>query len=113
MWKRQDRGHTLVLTLDETEMVYYRPARFLPNTAAGEWTLEIEGHTGTMRLGKEASCRLDSGGIIGHYRCWASSFGKTMTVLADIPGCGAQLMLFQYERQGDRLKLTPITWKGP
>jgi len=40
-------------------------------------------------------------------------FGKTMTVVVDIPGCGAQLILFQYERRDDRLKLTPVTWKGP
>ena len=70
------------------EIVYYRPARFLPNTIAGDWTLKIEETSGTMHLGEKGSYRLDPGGVIGHYRCWTSRFGKTMTAVVNIPGGG-------------------------
>ena len=65
MWTIEDRGQTLILSFDQMDLVYYRPARFLPNTVAGDWTLEIKGGSGTMRLGETGRYRLDPGGIIG------------------------------------------------
>jgi hypothetical protein len=112
LWGLQDSGQTLVLTFDQMELVYYRPARFLPNTIAGEWMLEIEGNSGTMHLGEAGSYRLDPGGILGHYRLWSSRSGDMMTVVVHIPGFGGQLMLFRYLRRDDRLELTPATWDG-
>jgi hypothetical protein len=94
------------------DLVYYRPARFLPNTVAGDWTLEIKGGSGTMRRGETGRYRLDPGGIIGYYRLWSSRSGDIMTVVVNIPGCGGQLMLFRCNRRDDLLELTPITWEG-
>jgi hypothetical protein len=108
-----DQAQRLILTYDQTEYVYYRPAKFEAPAIAGRWTFEADGETETLQLGVDGSYQLVHDRIVGHYRLWPSRYGQTMTAIVDIPGHGGHLMLYQYQREGDQLALTPISWKGP
>lgn len=108
-----NHGNALLLTHENTEMVYYRPQRFYANTIAGEWTVTAKDKTETMQLGKDGSYRLVESQVVGHYRLWPSRYGKAMTTLVTVPGQGGHLWIWKYERQGNRLTMTPISWNGP
>jgi hypothetical protein len=108
-----DQGRTLLLTHDQTQMVYYRPSHFLPNDLAGEWTTGSGKQTETMRLGKNGSYQLVKSRTTGYYSLWASPYGKTMTTVFSMPQHGGFLMLWTCDLYGDDLTLTPISWTGP
>ena len=109
-----DHGPGLVLTSpDQTEWVYYRPSRFLPNTIAGDWRVEADGLTETMHLGKDGFYRLVQGHIVGHYRLWPSRYGTMMTAVVHIPGHGGFFMIWKYQLQGDQLAVDAVHPAGP
>jgi len=108
-----DQGNSLILTHEQTEMVYYRPDRFYPNEIAGNWITKAEGKSEIMLLGKDGSYLMVQSNVIGHYRLWPSRYGKAMTAVVFIPGHGGYLMIWKWEQKADRLTLTPISWKGP
>ena len=108
-----DGGDTLILNFDDAEMVYYRPGRFHPNAIAGEWKIEVEGDSEIMRLEPNGSYFLVESKITGYYRLYSSRYGSTMSAVIFIPEHGVYLTMFQYERQGEKLLLTPISDDGP
>jgi hypothetical protein len=108
-----DQGKTLLLTRDQTEMVYYRPKQFLPNDLAGEWRTGGGKQAETMLLGPNGSYRLRKSGVVGHYALWLSPYGKTMTTVYTSPKHGGFLALWKCQLYDDELTLTPITWSGP
>jgi hypothetical protein len=107
-----EKGRDLILTYDQSEMVYYRAEYFYPNSIAGEWTAISGDQSETMKLGEDGSYELIQGQIWGFYRLWPSHFGMAMTVSSFIPGHGQYMMIWQVKQQGKRIVLTPITPSG-
>ena len=108
-----DKGEVLVLTHDQTEMVYYRADRFYPNSLAGEWVTTKGDQTETMKLGEDGSYQMVESQVLGHYRLWPSRYGMAMTASMFIPDHGTYMIIWMVQRQGKRVTLTPVSYDGP
>jgi len=108
----KDNGATLQLTLDNSEFVYYRPERFYPYSISGEYIVEKNGKSLTMKLGSNGEYHLKEINVIGHYRLWPSRFGKTMSATVFIPDHGGYFMIWRYEVVNNDLVLTQISPNG-
>jgi hypothetical protein len=103
-----NEGKAMIISTDQSELVFFRSNRIFENDIAGSWRADIKGQKQMMHLSKDGDYQIESSAIIGHYRLWPSRLGNAMTVIYKDPPHGAFMAIFLYQLDNDALTLTPI-----
>jgi hypothetical protein len=103
-----NEGKAMILSTDQSELVFFRANRIFENDIAGSWCADIKGQKQTMHLFKNGDYQIESSAITGNYRLWPSRLGNAMTVIYQDPPHGAFMAIFLYQIDNDALTLTPI-----
>jgi hypothetical protein len=101
-------GKAMILSTDQSELVFFRANRIFENDIAGSWSPDIKGQKQMMNLSKNGDYQIESTAVTGHYRLWPSRLGNAMTVIYQDPPHGAFMAIFLYQLDNEALIFTPI-----